>query len=377
MSDRRAGIVFLLVVLTAMVAVAYGIMYPFLRPVAFALVIGIGFYPLHIRIKTLISRRNLSALVSTLGVLLLFIVPAILLASAASRDLIRTAHFISTKSASEGGVISYVDHLLERPLNWLGAHVDLEKAGLQDMVDAAPAAVSRLLLKVATYLVTGLASFAGDAVITFFVLFFIFRDGASSMEQIVSLLPLNPERAGRLVSRIRDSVIANLYGILAVSLIQGLLIGIAMLIVRVPSPLLLGAAAAALSPVPMVGSALLWLPIAIFQMATGHWLRAIFLLAWGTIVVGTADNIIRPLVIVGRVKLHPVLLLFALIGGVKQFGFIGLFIGPVVISLLLALVDMLREQISDLKVDLNRVPDTPTVPPEAPESLSRRSGRND
>jgi len=120
-----------------------------------------------------------------------------------------------------------------------------------------------------------------------------------------------------------------------------------MLIVRAPSPLLLGAAAATLSPVPFVGSSLVWLPMAIFLLVGGHWLKAIFILVWGAVVVGAADNIVRPLVIVGRVKLHPVLLLFSLIGGVKQFGFIGLFVGPVSISLLLALVDMLRDEIAE------------------------------
>ena len=157
---------------------------------------------------------------STLGVLLIFVVLAVPLATEASKDLIRTAHFISTKSASEGGVFSYVSHSLDRPMKWLGRHIDLEKSGLQDLVDSAPAAVSRLLLRVATYLVTGLASFTGEAVITFFVLFFVFRDGDKSIEQIAPILPLDPERVGILLSRVRESVVANLYGILAVSLIQ-------------------------------------------------------------------------------------------------------------------------------------------------------------
>ncbi len=345
MSGGKTGVIFLLVLLGASSVVAYGILRPFLRPVAFALVIGIGFYPLHGRINRLVSRRTAAALISTVVVLLIFIIPAVFLASAASRDLIRTAHYISNKSASEGGVVSYLSHSLERPMNWLRRHVDLEKSGLKDVVDSAPASVSKLLLGLATSLVAGLATFTGEAVITFFVLFFVFRDGVSGIDQIASVLPLNPERAGRLLSRIRESVVANLYGILAVSLVQGVLIGIAMGIVGAHSPLLLGTAAAVLSPVPLVGSALVWLPMAIVLLASGHWLKTIFLVAWGTIVAGTADNIVRPLVIVGRVKLHPVLLLFALIGGVKQFGFIGLFIGPVAISLLLALVDILREEI--------------------------------
>jgi predicted PurR-regulated permease PerM len=161
------------------------------------------------------------------------------------------------------------------------------------------------------------------------------------------MLPLELERTERLLSEVRQSVFANLYGILAVAFAQGLLTSTAVAIVGVGSPLLLGIAAAVCSLIPFVGPTLVWLPIAIFLFIKGHWWKGLFLLAWGTIAVGTADNIIRPLVIATRVKLHPLLLLFSLFGGVQQFGFMGLFIGPVVMSVALALVEMLREEIGE------------------------------
>jgi predicted PurR-regulated permease PerM len=232
-------------------------------------------------------------------------------------------------------------------LNRLGKYVDLETSGLRDLLDSLPASASRLLFAVGTALVEGLATFAGEALITFFILFFIFRDGASTADQLTTLLPLSPEQSHRLFSRIRESVVANLYGMLAVSIIQGLLTGIALVIVGVPSPLLWGTAAAVFSLVPIVGSALVWLPIAIFLFAGGHWWKGIFFLAWEAILIGLADNVVRPLVLVGRVRLHPLLLLFALVGGVRQFGFIGLFVGPVVISIIFALIEMLREEIGN------------------------------
>ena len=132
------------------------------------------------------------------------------------------------------------------------------------------------------------------------------------------------------------------------ALAQGLLTSAAVAIVGVGSPLLLGIAAAVCSLIPFVGPALVWLPVAIFLFVKGHWWKGLFLFAWGAIAVGTADNIIRPLVIARQVKLHPLLLLFSLIGGVQQFGFVGLFIGPVVMSVILALLDMLREEIGEI-----------------------------
>jgi predicted PurR-regulated permease PerM len=110
--------------------------------------------------------------------------------------------------------------------------------------------------------------------------------------------------------------------------------------------LLLGLATAFCSLIPIVGTALVWLPTSIYLMATGHFWKGIILIVWGTAVVGTIDNIIRPLVIGRRVELHPLLLLFALLGGLQVFGFIGIFVGPVVISVIAALINLLREEIS-------------------------------
>ena len=147
-----------------------------------------------------------------------------------------------------------------------------------------------------------------------------------------------------LLVGIRDSVIANLYGILAVGLAQGLLTGLALAVLRVPSALLLGLATAFCSVIPIVGTMLVWLPSAIYLMATGHLWKGLILVVWCSAVVGTVDNIIRPLVVGSRVELHPLLLLFSLLGGLHVFGFIGIFIGPVVISVIAALICMLREE---------------------------------
>ena len=344
MNSRRVSTIFLLTLLGVTFVLAYGILRPFLHPVVLAMVIGIGFYPVHILIQRWVRRTNVAALISTAGVFLIFVIPAGILASAASRELFHTAHYISSKSAAEGGIVSYVNQFVDRILEWLRKYVDVENSGIRQIVDSLPANISRFLLRTGTLLVTGLANFAGQGVITLFILFFVFRDGPSIMDQVASVLPLDPERARHLIARMRESIVANLYGILAVSIVQGLLTWIAMTIVRAGSPLLLGVAAAMFSLVPIVGSALVWVPVALVQLLTGHWWKATFLVVWGTVVVGAADNVVRPLVVGGRVRLHPVLVLFSLIGGVKQFGFIGLFIGPVVISLLLALLNLLKEE---------------------------------
>lgn len=343
MENRRSSVVFLVVLLGVVLALVFTTIRPFLQPLLFALVIGIGLYPLHSRIAKLIFRRSLAAFASTVIVLLVFVIPTFFLSSAASRDLVRAAQYISTKSSAEGGIFPYLRHVLDPAVNWLGQYVDLEETGFDDDLNAAPAAASRFLLKVAASLIAGLATFAGETVVMFFVLFFIFRDGSAALNQLEALLPLDETRSQRLLSGVRESIVANLYGILAVAAVQGSLLATAMWVAGVGSPLLLGIAAAICSPIPLVGTALVWVPVVILQLIAGHWLKALLLAIWCSVVVGTADNIIRPLIIVGRMRLHPVPLVFGLIGGVREFGIIGLFIGPLVMSLAMAIIKMLRE----------------------------------
>jgi predicted PurR-regulated permease PerM len=340
-----ASVVCLLAFLVGALVTGFWLFRPFLKPFAFAAVIGIGFYPFYVSIGRFVRGPNKSALLATFAVLLIFVLPALFIASAAGVELIKVARYLSDRSTQEGGAVAYLTHKQQSALQWLGKYVDVEVLHLQDAMANLPGKVSRFLLAAGTGLVGALAGFAGNAILTFLILFFAFRDGHNAIQKVTLLLPLSRDQAVRLLTGIRDSIVANLYGILAVGLAQGLLTGAALAILRVPSALLLGLTAAVCSLIPIVGTTLVWVPAAIYLMATGHLLKGIILILWGALVVGTVDNIIRPLVIGSRVELHPLLLLFALLGGLQAFGFIGIFVGPVVVSLIAALTTMVREEL--------------------------------
>jgi len=340
-----ASVWFLGALLVGALGMGFWLFRPFLQPIAFAAVIGVGFYPLYLRMKRIVRGPNRSALVATVAVLLIFILPALFIASAAGAELIKAARYLGDRSTQEGGAVAYLAQKQQSALSWLGRYVDVEELRLEDAIANLPGQISKVLLTAGTRLLGGLAGFTGNAILTFLILFFVFRDGETTVENVISVLPMSRDHAVRLLTGIRDSVVANLYGILAVGLTQGLLTGAAFAVVGVPSPLLLGLFTAVCSLVPIVGTMLVWLPAAIYMMATGHLWKGIVLILWGSVVVGTIDNIIRPLVIGSKVELHPLLLLFALLGGVQVFGFIGIFIGPVILSVIAALTDMLREEL--------------------------------
>jgi predicted PurR-regulated permease PerM len=116
-----------------------------------------------------------------------------------------------------------------------------------------------------------------------------------------------------------------------------------------PSSLLLGLAAGLASIIPVVGSALIWAPVAIYLLVTGAIWQGVFLLIWGIVVVSSIDNVLRPWVVAGRVELHPMVLLFFILGGVEACGFLGFLHCPVVASVLAAVFAILREELSEPK----------------------------
>jgi len=109
------------------------------------------------------------------------------------------------------------------------------------------------------------------------------------------------------------------------------------------SPVLWGLVAGMASLIPFVGTGIIWAPAAVVLLLQGHWIKAILLLAWGSAVVAQADVVVRPYVVSGRAKIHNLLIFFALIGGMRAFGIIGIFIGPVVLSITIVALDMLAD----------------------------------
>ncbi len=346
MKNKRTTIIFLSVLLAIALALTFIITQSFLRPIAFAIILAVVFYPLHERLLHWNKRRaGSSALLSTLALVLLFAVPSFIIAVLAANEALSAAHYLSRRSAAEGGFTSFVMTLADRPLHYVGHWIDLSKYDFNAMISANAQKVSVWLVGFGANVLSGVARFVVDALITFVVVFFLFRDGARWAYRAGMVLPLSAEQVARLYRNISDTIIANVYGILSVGVAQGLLTGIAMRIVGMDSSLLLGVAAGFASIIPVVGSALIWAPVAIYLLVTGALWKGVFLLVWGVLVVSAIDNVIRPWVVGGRVELHPLVLVFFILGGVEAFGFLGLFLGPVIASVLAALFDILREEL--------------------------------
>ncbi len=348
MNGKRTTVPFLLALLLIVTVLAFFITYSFLRPVAFAIILAVVFYPMHEHmLRWMRQRSGWASLSSTLVLLFLFGVPVLVILLMAANEAFAAAHYLSRKSAEPGGLSGFVMSLAAQPLSFVGRWVDLTKIDLNVIVRSNMQKVSAWTFSFGAAVLGNFARSIGTFFITLVVLFFLFRDGRDWVYRAGNLMPLSPAQVNRLLKNISDTIVANVYGIVTVGVAQGILTGIAMRIVSIPSSLLLGVAAAFASIIPVVGCALVWAPAGIYLLATGSTGKGIFMLIWGVGVVSTADNVIRPWVVSGKVELHPLVLLFFILGGVEAFGFLGIFIGPVVASVLAALFKMLREELHD------------------------------
>jgi predicted PurR-regulated permease PerM len=342
-----ASTFFLLALAAVALYFCYLIAKPFLNPIFLAVMIAIVFHPIHTRIQRRIRGRNAAALISTILVLVVLIVPAVGLGVVVSQEARGLYQLLNERSAEQGGWNPYVMHMIDRLLGWAGRYVDISALDLRGALLHWLEQISRVLLSWGAQVVGNIISFFAQAVIAFFTLFFLFREGGAMMVHTAALLPLKGSQVQRLFTGISNSIVANVYGCLAVGAAQGTLLSLAFWALGLPSPVLWGVVTALFSLIPIIGSAAVWGPAVIVLIIAGHWWKGLILLGWGAAVVAQIDSLVRPYVISERAKMHTLLVFFALLGGVKAFGIMGLFIGPVVLSVTLVVLDMLREESLD------------------------------
>ena len=274
--------VFLLVLAAIALYFCYLITRPFLSPIFLALMLVIVFHPVHIRIQARLRNRNTAALLSTILVLVAFLVPVVGLGIVVSRETSGLYQLLNERSAEQGGWNPYVMHALQRVLSWVGRYIDLSHLDLRGSMLRWLAQISQYLFSWGGQVVGNFIAFVADAVIAFFTLFFFFRDGGEIKQHLAALLPLSRAQAERLFTGISNSIVANVYGVLAVGASQGVLAGLGFWVLGLPSPVLWGMVTALFSLLPIIGSAAVWGPAAIVLAVSGHWVKALILLGLGS-----------------------------------------------------------------------------------------------
>ncbi len=345
--NRRESLIAILVMLGIALYLVWQMLAPYLGALFLASVLGISGFPLYAALERRWHKPALASLVATFTIMLLIAGPVLFLAITVAREAQGLYHALSASSQSQGGWNAYLSNALERPLGWLSQTTGMAVPNLRDALmeklrgagDAAIAQIGALFSNV--------TSTVTQSAITFFALFFFFQAVVHLQASAVRWIPLPEHRVTELIRVTADSIRANVNGILVVAAAQGALLGIGFAIVGLPRFWLWSVVGTFCSLVPIVGTALIWVPAVIFLALSGAWIRALILLGWCAVIIGFRDNILRPWVLRGSMTMNTLLVVLSIFGGIEYFGIAGLIAGPVVFSVTAALLRILREMLEE------------------------------
>lgn len=325
----------------------YRILSNFIGPLSAAALLAFIFYPLHARLVRALNRHDsLAASIMTLAVILLVIIPAVYLLTLLTTESVSLYEDLSAfvragrvNELIERARVSRLGQLWFEMTPRLGA-LNLD---LGDFALRASQVVSAFLVAQAPAAAANVFRFVINFFFTVFALFFFFRDGERMVRAFRDLIPMEPADKDVVLQRFSDTLSAVVLGSALTAAAQGILGGVAYWALGVPFSVLLAGTTAFLSLLPF-GGPLVWVGVVIYFLTDGAYVRAAIMLGWGVLVIGSADNFIRPLIIGGRTQIPTILLFFGILGGLQAYGFIGMFLGPAVIACLVAFARIYREQ---------------------------------
>ena len=310
----------------------YQLAVPFLSVLVWALTLAVMFTPLQRWLESKLIYPNMAALTSILLIGLIVIIPTLLIGEQLLTQVVKGSQLVETRLNSGewrrmletqpqlASIVIKIDQYVNFP--------DIIKTLNTKLGNAAGA-----IVKGSIFQLIGL-------ILVFYMLFFLLRDRHWALKSITSLSPLSKAEMDKLFNRVGDTIHATVYGTFAIAAVQGTLGGLMFWWLELPAPFLWGMVMSFLAIVPMLGASIVWAPAALFLALEGNWGNALILTFWGMLIVGTIDNLLRPVFVGNRLKLHTILVFISVIGGLIHFGAAGIILGPVTLAVTIALLEI-------------------------------------
>lgn len=308
---------------------------PFFSAIFWACVIGILFHPLQQRLLRSWNRPISATLATLLVGLLIGVIPVLFIFVSFLQEGAALYQRIESGEINPAGYIDKirqgfpaVQHLLES--------LNLDLATIKEQLSGIAVAASRFLAQNAVKIGQNTVQFFVSTGLMLYVAFFTLRDGPKLVALLIRALPLGDERERLLFGKFAEVTRATVKGNLVVAVVQGALGGLIFWLLGIPGALLWAVVMTVLSLIPVVGAGLIWGPVAIYLFAVGEWGQGLILTAFGTLVIGLVDNVLRPILVGRDTKLPDFIVLLSTLGGFVVFGINGFVIGPLIAALFVA-----------------------------------------
>ncbi|HEX4151271.1 MAG TPA: AI-2E family transporter [Steroidobacteraceae bacterium] len=333
---------------------------PLLNAMSWAMFLAFLLHPVNLRLRRRLRGKSRAAGVLTVLTPIVILLPLSALsvafvteASALVRTLQQRARALDIRSFSDLQQFP----LIARANDWLQAHAGVSADQLQNWLVSATQELLQQAAGLSGWFFLGAVGSVIGFSLMLFLLFFFLRDGDAMCQRARGLIPLDEERKDRLFRQLSDVARAIVLGTTLTALIQGVLVGIGMAIAGLPSPVVFGVLVALLAMLPMGGAGIVWVPAVGWLLYDGRWGYAIFMLAWGLMVSGL-ESVLRPILISGRARISALSIFVGVLGGIAAFGAIGIIVGPVVLSLVLALIEFAEETADGARAPSDSQPST-------------------
>jgi predicted PurR-regulated permease PerM len=335
---------FLALVVVISLALAW-VVEPFFGAILWGLVAAILFAPLNHRFaRRLGGRRNIAALMTLLVIVAMVIVPAILLGIFLLQEISAIYVKIRTGQIDFALYFQEVQQILPGWARSMLRRMGLTNIGaVRELIAAGITSSFRSLAAQAFLIGQSAFGFLVALGVMLYLLFFLLRDGDGLVARFHAAVPLRPEQSGALADRFVAVIRATIKGSVIVAILQGTIGGIVFGLLGIQGALIWGVMMGFLSLLPAIGTGLVWVPVAIYLLATGAIWQGILLVFCGLFVIGMVDNILRPILVGRDARMPDYIVLISTLGGLEVFGFSGFVIGPVIAALFIAAWDILTE----------------------------------
>lgn len=332
-TQKRLGNVLFYGIAILVVYAAYLVFEPFLAPLAWATVLVVVTHPLHVRLSKRLSPSQ-AAFASAAGVTLILIVPTIFVLIGFVQQAVGAVR--SVRLGMEMGHYAWVNNL------WIHLQSRFPKlipADLGNLVRGYAERSAEYIAGRAGEILRNTAEFIFDLGITILAMFYFFRDGESMVGHLRNALPFDEVQRERIVGDTQSLIFATVASTLVAAVAHGLLGGAAFALTGIQAPVFWGVLMGFLSLIPLIGTALVWVPLSVSLILGGHLANGIILAIFCSVVVGMVDNFLRPLLISGRAQMSTLLIFVGVLGGIKLFGLLGAVLGPIIIATAATLLD--------------------------------------
>jgi len=327
---------------------SYLIIKPYLLDIFMALVLFFAARPLYLGLcRLLFQRRALASALTCIILLLIILIPLFSLMSIIATQALEFSSQV-TKAMQSGQVWPWLAAKIDALKSYL-AHLDLPlppgEINLEQIVQTAVTKASAFIYTNAIGLIKGFTYFFFDLILVLLIAFFMFLQGDAFIAELMKLSPLEASHNEEILRETEATIKATLWGTVIVAFVQGFLGGLGFLIFGLSQPAFWGTVMIPASVIPLVGSAIIWGPAAIYLLCTGHLGPGLGLIIWGGVVVSVIDNVLKPLLVKGSGSTPSIFILFSILGGITYFGMIGFILGPLILSFLLSLLRIYQKAI--------------------------------